>query len=137
VKAWVVGALTVVVFAAVAALGWHDMHTHVHDTHAVARRGEWTVGDAVSRAGPGPLAVRGWVFNDVATNGLRLCDGIRSGSPPSCLGPFVDLYNVDAGTFSLKKGHDAKAGPVQWLPDPVAVYGTLKGTAFTVQSVLR
>jgi len=125
---------TVAVFAAVAVVGWARFHGgRAHDKHALTRAGEVSVADAVS-AQRSPVSVRGWVFNDPAlgAGGLRLCNGFRPGSPPSCVGPFVDLYGVDPGSFALR----SRSG-VRWGEDPIAVYGALDGTALTVQSVLR
>jgi hypothetical protein len=136
VRRWLLPGATVAVFTAVVIVGMHTLRPSGPSDRGVrVRRGEVTVAQAINVAGDRPLTARGWVFND-ADFGLRLCDGYRPGHPPSCVGPFVDLYNVDRGSFSLKSGRDAGGRPVVWGDRPVAVYGTLVGTAFTVQSVL-
>ena len=133
------------VFAAAAVVAWLSLRSDSAPTYRT-RPGELTVAAAVSSAGPEPVTVRGWVFNDPGFDLLRLCHGYQAGGKggkggkgkaPSCIGPFIDLYNVDRAAFSLRSGEDGDGRPVVWNDKPVAVYGTLSGTAFTVQSVLQ
>jgi hypothetical protein len=100
------------------------------------RQGELDVADAISVAGQKPLAVRGYVFKGPGGLGLRLCDGKQNGSPPRCLGPFVDLYQVDEGSFGMKSAK-TDDGEVKWVPDPLTIRGTIVGTAMTVSEVLQ
>src|SRR5687767_964772 len=56
------------------------------------RRGELSVDEAIRAPGVGPYTVRGWLFND-GNIGFRLCHARRSGSPPTCIGPFISLLS--------------------------------------------
>ena len=69
--------------------------------------------------------------------GLRLCDHRRTGSPPSCIGPFLDLAAVDEGSFALKARRDGQGHLVEWQVQPVTLVGVVSGTLLTVQQVLR
>jgi hypothetical protein len=79
------------------------------------------------------ISVRGYVFN--SPYGLRLCKGKRSSSPPSCVGPWLDLTGVDRGSFNLKS---ARVGgqTVLWLDEPVSLRGQVDGPHMTVEQVL-
>lgn len=126
---------TIAVFVAVAVVAWVQFKPD-HPRRFKLNKGELTVAKAIDTAGADPVAVRGFLFND-ADFGLRLCNGFVSSKPPSCIGPFVDLYGVDEGSFSLKSGRDKAGRKVLWVDEPVAVYGTVVGTAMRVQSVLQ
>jgi hypothetical protein len=133
VRLWALRLATAAVFAAVVVVGWARFHPHAHQREAGLKPGEVSVAEGLATS-RNPITLRGWVFNDPALGpaGLRLCNAYHPGSPPSCVGPFVDLYDTDPGAFSLR----AKKG-VRWGAEPIAVYGTLDGTALTVQAVLR
>ena len=128
--------LTILVFVAAGVLFVRLFNPPPQAKEAEPREGELDVADAISVAGTKPLAVRGYVFKGPGGLGLRLCDGRQPGSPPRCLGPFVDLYRVDEGSFGLKTGK-TDAGTVQWVDDPLTIRGTIVGTARTVSEVLQ
>ena len=132
----VLRALTIGVFVIAGVLFVRLVMPAEQAKEAEPRQGELDVADAISVAGQRPLAVRGYVFKGPGGLGLRLCDGKQPGSPPRCLGPFVDLYRIDEGSFSLESGK-TDAGPVQWVKDPLTIRGTIVGTAMTVSEVLQ
>ena len=132
----VVRALTIAVFVVAGVLFVRLVMPSDRDKQAEPRQGELDVADAISVAGQRPLAVRVYVFKGPGGLGLRLCDGKQAGSPPRCLGPFLDLYRIDEGSFALRSG-TTDAGEVQWVDDPLTIRGTIIGTAMTVSEVLQ
>ena len=127
--------LTVVVFGAVVVLAFRTFNPPEERSIAEPRRGEVDVETAIN--GPsGVVVVRGHVFSGPGGFGLRLCHGRKTTSPPSCLGPFVDLDGVNEGNFSFESGR-SDAGRVQWVDEPIALRGTVEGTRMRVSEVLR
>lgn len=128
---------TILVFAAFFALvtmrlfGPDDPHTVVEP-----ERGELNVASAINRASMDPVVVRGHVFIGPGGLGLRICNGRQNTDPPLCLGPFLDLDGVNEGSFSFETGK-ADEGIVKWVPEPIALRGTVDGTRMAVSEVLR
>ena len=129
-------ALTIVVFVAVAVVGWRTCNPQEAQTIPEPRAGELPVDQAINVAVDKPLLVRGYVFDGPGGLGLRLCNGRRNTSPPLCLGPFVDLDRVNEGSFSLESG-ETDDGTVQWMDDPITLRGPILGTRMTVTEILR
>jgi hypothetical protein len=92
------------------------------------------VADAIARAQAQEVAVTGFAFEGGGWP-LRLCDSRKSGSPPSCIGPFVYVAGIDRGSFNMKRGRTADRA-VYWTADAVTLLGTLQGTELTVSQVL-
>lgn len=140
-SARVLRALTIVVCAAAVILGGRMLYELLTAESAVEvvepRQGEMDVERAIGVAGPEPVAVRGYVFEGPGGLGLRLCNGIQKGDPPRCLGPFLDLYQVNRASFDLVEG-ESDDGPV-FHPKgrAVTIRGVIVGTAMTVQQVLQ
>lgn len=107
------------------------------DEHIESGRDGLRVNDAIQKISPTPVAVRGFVFEGPGGLGLRLCDGRRPGSPPSCIGPFLDLYGPGVDALDLRAGEDDKGRPVRWSPEPVTLLGPVSGARLDVQQVLR
>lgn len=99
--------------------------------------GTLTVNTAIQKISREPVPVRGFVFEGPGGLGLRLCDGRRPGSPPSCIGPFLDLYGPGVDALDLRTGKDDKGRRVRWSPDPVTLLGPVSGARLDVQQVLR
>ena len=97
---------------------------------------ELGVHDAIIRSIGKRMAVRGYVFDGPGGLRLRICEGRMPGSPPSCLGPFIDIDGPGVGTLEFKTGND-HGDPVRWSPDPVTLVGPVSGTRMTVEEVLR
>jgi hypothetical protein len=129
-------ALTVLVFVVAGVLFVRLVMPGDAISEVEPRQGELDVADAIAVAGQRPEAVRGYVFKGPGGLGLRLCDGKRNGSPPLCVGPFLELYQVDEGAFGMKTGK-TKDGEVRWVNDPLTIRGTIVGTAMTVSEVLQ
>ena len=97
--------------------------------------GEVGVQTAISTAERDPLVVRGYVYEGPGGLGLRLCEGLHDGDPPTCLGPFLDLDGVDRGSFGMEQ--DRLDGQlVRWVEDDVALRGVIVGTRMQVLQVL-
>ena len=129
-------AVTILVFVAAGVLFFRLVVPRDEFVEVKPRQGELDVADAINVAGSRPLAVRGYVFKGPGGLGLRLCDGKQHGDPPRCLGPFVDLYRVDEGSFGMKSKRTDE-GEIKWVPDPLTIRGTIVGTAMTVSEVLQ
>ena len=108
-----------------------------HDQLPTLRAGELRVSRAIDVAGPEAVTVRGDVFVGPGGLGLRLCDHRRTGSPPACVGPFLDLAGVNEGSFALRSGRDKRGRTVKWQPESVTLLGSVNGTLMTVEQVLR
>jgi hypothetical protein len=126
----------VLVFVLVGVLGYRAMR--------VVRRGpeqpklrssERSVPQAMATTGTALITVRGYVFDGGGT-GLRLCTGRVRHDPPRCLGPFLDLYGVDRGSFDMKSGRDLSR-TVYWSADTVGLYGTVLGSRMDVVQIFR
>lgn len=131
-----VRALTVAVFVAVAVLAVRVFDPKDPESVPTPKAGELAVANAINGAETGPVVVRGHVFDGPGGLGLRLCHGRRNTSPPLCLGPFLDLDGVNAGSFSFERG-DTDDGEVRWVQEPLALRGTIDGTRLAVSEVLR
>src|SRR5688572_20726670 len=86
--------LTFVVFAGVVVLAFRTLNPPDERSIAEPRRGEVTV-EAAINGSSGVVVIRGHVFSGPGGQGLRLCQGRKTTSPPGCLGPFVDLDGVN------------------------------------------
>jgi hypothetical protein len=95
------------------------------------------VRDAIAVSKAEPLTVRGFVFQGPGARELRLCDGRKTGSPPSCIGPFVSIRNADRGQFVLEQATAGSEGTVYYSAGSVSIIGTVVGTVLTVDVVLR
>lgn len=111
-------------------------HPGERETIVEPERGELNVADAINRASMDPVVVRGHVFIGPGGLGLRICNGRQNTDPPLCLGPFLDLDGVNEGSFSFETGK-ADEGIVKWVPEPIALRGTVDGTRMAVSEVLR
>ena len=107
------------------------------DEHIEPTTGTLTVNDAIQKISATPLAVRGFVFEGPGGLRLRLCDSRKPGSPPSCIGPFLDLYGPGIDALDLRTGRDDEGRRVRWSPDPVTLLGPVGGARLDVQQVLR
>ena len=126
---------TVVVFAGAGFFAWRLFNPPDPVERPTIRAGELGVQAAMSIAGREPVTARGYVFDGPGGLGLRLCDALRTGDPPQCLGPFVDLDGVDRGTFGLRPGKvDGK--PMFYSTETVALRGTIVGSRMQVLQVL-
>jgi hypothetical protein len=99
------------------------------------RAGEVGVQVAISTAERDPLVVRGFIYEGPGGLGLRLCEGLKAGDPPRCIGPFLDLDGVDRGSFGMTDG-DVDGEAVRWSDDSIALRGTIVGTRMQVLQVL-
>jgi hypothetical protein len=99
--------------------------------------GSVTVADAISggHKADATLAVRGFLFEGGGT-GVRLCPRRKPTKPPVCLGPYLDVYELDVHGLPFKSG-TFLGRRVRWLDQPVTVYGKVLGTALTADSVSR
>jgi hypothetical protein len=101
---------------------------------AKAKAGELDVLDALTRNPRDQVTVRGYVMS--GPYGLRLCRGLKVTSPPNCVGPWLDLENVNEGSFSLRSG--GRGGTrVRWNPDPVSLLGRVSGSRLAVDQVVQ
>jgi hypothetical protein len=66
---------------------------------------------------------------------MVLCNGKKSTSPPTCIGPSIDLHGVDSHSFELKTAGSGKKR-VSFTNRPVAVLGDLEAGQMTVSQVL-
>jgi hypothetical protein len=107
------------------------------DEHIDPARGTFTVNEAVQKISPTPIPVRGFVFEGPGGLGLRLCDSRKPGSPPSCIGPFLDLQGQGIDALDLRSGKDDHGRRIRWSPDPVTLLGPVHGARLDVQQVLR
>lgn len=103
---------------------------------AEARSGELSVSDALADSGDRRVAVRGYVHEGGGFP-VRLCSGLQGGDPPRCVGPFLELLQVDAARFGLQQGTDDRGRRVQWSRRPLTLLGTIAGTRMTVAQVLQ
>jgi hypothetical protein len=128
---------TILVFFAVLALAANRL-SRPGDPYTVVepQRGEFNVANSINRASSDPIVVRGHVFIGPGGLGLRICHGRQNTDPPLCLGPFLDLDGVNEGSFSFESAK-ADAGTVRWVPEPLALRGTVVGTRMEVSQVLR
>lgn len=92
---------------------------------------EMTVGDAFMRRPGQAVVVRGYVF---AGDGfpVRVCNGIHRTSPAQCVGPYLELRNLDPSRVPV-----TKKGDVIWSPEPVAFLGRVEQDRFMVQELLQ
>jgi len=93
--------------------------------------------DVVEAIGVGQereLGVTGYLFDGGGWS-MRLCQGLRRGSPPECVGPFLYVEGVDVGQFNTKKG-TLNDRPQRWVDEQVVLLGRLRGTTLTVSQVL-
>lgn len=100
-------------------------------------QGEHTVGDAMLRQPTGAIVVRGYVF---ANDGfpVRVCNGIQPGSPPECVGPYLELRNLDPSRVPVRKQRRERDGKdVIWSPETVALLGQVDRDRFTVQELVQ
>ena len=127
--------LTVVAFLACGVMAWRLLNgpDPVQRVESDGEALDVMTAIGVSRAKP--MTVRGYLFEGPGVFELRMCNGRRGGSPPSCVGPYISLENVDRGSFELREG-TVDEGVVRWSPEPVTATGVLVGTLFTVQVVL-
>lgn len=132
----VIRALTLILAVVAVALLVRMLRPGDPTTTPDPRAGETAVDQAIAIAGREPLIVRGYVFDGPGGLGLRLCNGRQNGSPPRCLGPFIDLDGVNQGSFALEEG-ETDDGPVRWTEEPLALRGVLLGTRMRVTEVLR
>jgi hypothetical protein len=128
--------LTIGGFVAVAVLAVRALDRPEATRVAEARSGELPVAEALAASGEGRLAVRGYVHEGGGFP-LRLCSGLQGGDPPRCVGPFLELLQVDAARFGLERGTDDRGRRVLWSPRPVTLLGTIEGTRMTVAQVLQ
>lgn len=100
------------------------------------RPGELTVGEALGRQPDKPVVVRGYVF---ANDGfpVRVCAGIKRTSPPSCVGPFLELRNLDPSRVPVRQERDDKGRDVIWSPEPVGFLGDVSADRFLVRELLN
>lgn len=89
-----------------------------------------TVVDAMTAAGAS-RSVRGFVFDDAA--GLRLCQA-RQRDPIACIGPFLELRNLDPASLPLE---EVEVGSARFFhtPDPVTLVGAVEGTSMRVDDI--
>ena len=129
--------LTFAAFAAVVALAVIKLRPEPGGDKAVElQRGELGVAEAISRAPLDPVQVRGFVFAGPGGLRLRLCEALRRGDPPSCIGPFLELDGVDEGSFGLESGGEGDER-VRFLDESVALAGTVRGAEIQVTSILQ
>lgn len=103
---------------------------------AEVRKDEMPVAEALGRQPTKPVIVRGYVF---AGDGfpVRVCNGIRRTSPPSCIGPFLELRNLDPSRVPVRKQRDDKGRDIIWSPEPVAFLGDVAKDRFLVRELLN
>lgn len=82
-----------------------------------------SVRDAISRQIPRSVPVTGFAFVD-EDGSLRLCDGREPGSPPQCIGPWLDVTGIDPGRLNLRRS-DPPTG-VSWSRGPVVLAGVVQ-----------
>jgi len=92
-----------------------------------------SVADAVRRAPPTAIAVRGYVYDDGSF--LQLCNGLVDGDPPTCRGPSVLLRNLDIARLALVEG-EVGGVDVLYSDEPVLLGGKVVGTELEVVEVL-
>lgn len=130
--------LTIAAFVASGVLAWRLLDgsgsNPVEEPDPAAEAYDVKTAIAVSKAQP--MTVTGFVFDGPGSVGLRMCNGRRGSNPPRCVGPFLGLEQVDAGSFELRQGK-LDGRPYGWSPEPVTMTGILVGTVFTVQVVLN
>jgi hypothetical protein len=98
---------------------------------AALRSDETSVADALRRAPAGTIIVRGYVF---AGDGfpVRVCSGILRESPPKCVGPFLELRNLDPSRVPVRQ-----QGSVIWSPETVGFLGQVDRDRLVVQELLN
>lgn len=104
---------------------------------AAPRKDELAVAEAIGRQPTKPVIVRGYVF---ANDGfpVRVCNGIKRTSPPSCVGPFLELRNLDPSRVPVRQQRDDTSGrDVIWSPEPVALLGDVAKDRFLVRELLN
>jgi len=127
-----------VVAAALLAAGLWGMVRIAHrhdDVRAVPRRDEVSVEQLYAPDAPREVVVRGYVID--AGDGLpaRLCSGLHRASPPTCIGPFVDLEGLDENRLALDH-RTVGSRTVVWTPKPVSLAGRRRLGALTVADIL-
>lgn len=129
--------LTIAAFVASGVLAWRLLDGSGSEPVEDADRGTeaYDVKTAIGVSRAEPMTVTGFVFDGPGPVGLRMCNGRRGTNPPRCVGPFLGLEQVDAGSFELRQG-TLDGRPYGWSPEPVTATGVLVGTVFTVQVVL-
>lgn len=132
----VVRVLTILVFIGVVALAVRAFNPEEPNSVTAPGKFEIDVAHAINGFEDRSVTVRGDVFVGPGGLGLRLCQGRQNTSPPTCLGPFLDLDGVNEGSFALEKG-TTKAGPVRFTEESLALRGTVTGTRLAVSEVLR
>jgi hypothetical protein len=104
--------LTIVIFAAVAAVGPGI-----------------SVGDARDSDVKGPLLVNGYLL--VQGNGTpRLCTGLSAAEPPRCRRPFLVVHGLSAA--DRKQLASSVAGRTRWSSSSVQVLGRVRGNVLRV-----
>lgn len=90
-----------------------------------------TVLDAMTAAAGAPRSVRGFVFDDAV--GLRLCQA-RQRDPIACIGPFLELRNLDPASLPLE---EVEVGSARFFhtPGPVTLVGAVEGTSMRVDDI--
>ncbi len=134
--AQVLRAATILVFVAIAVVGYRTLNPKEEFDEAERRSGEIDVVQALNVPPEPAVAVRGFVFDGPEGFGLRLCQARENKDSPRCVGPFVDLEGVDRGSFEFRSGRSEQGRPMWWSPKPVTLVGTVSGTRMNVQQVL-
>lgn len=98
---------------------------------AALRSDENSVADALVRRPENVIIVRGYVF---AGDGfpVRVCNGILRESPPKCVGPFLELRNLDPSRVPVRRQES-----VIWSPETVGFLGRVDQDRFVVQELLN
>lgn len=128
--------LTVVVFLAVAFFAFRLFTPSEPQTIDEPKAGEIDVASAINGFEDRPVTIRGEVFVGPGGLGLRLCQGRQNTSPPTCLGPYVDLDGVNEGSFSFRTAK-TDGGEVKYGEGSLALRGTIVGTRFNVSEILQ
>ena len=129
-------AVFVAVLVVIGTSAWRTLNPPPEIRNPELGPSETSVARSIDVSGRGVLTVRGYVFDGPGGLGLRLCDGLRSGDPPRCRGPFLDLDGVNQGNFALERG-TTDDGPILWSDTSIALRGRIDGTRMTVEQVLR
>lgn len=103
---------------------------------AVKRTDETSVADAFRLQPQGTIIIRGYVFTGDGFP-VRVCDGILRESPPKCVGPFLELRNLDPSRVPVRIQEDKERGAVIWSPESVAFLGQVAQDRFIVQELLN
>lgn len=103
---------------------------------AKPREGETSVAEAFRLQPAGAVIVRGYVFTGDGFP-VRVCDGIVRESPPRCVGPFLELRNLDPSRVPVRAQDDKERGRIIWSPEPVAFLGQVNRDRLLVQELLN